>query len=108
MFTDGKFDNFKFRSFYNLHNHVEDVTKQENDDFGSISVQLLLKYSTILNDYEVPSDLKIKSYDSREFKSIENLVQIRKMIIKLKTMIDNNSHTVEYYTNIIIQFIFIF
>lgn len=82
--TNGKFDNSKFRSFYNLSYHAEKIIEKENDDFGSMATLLLIKYTTILKDYENSDNIK------------KLIVQIKKIIIKLKSIIDSNSHSVKY------------
>lgn len=85
FFTNGKFDNFKFRSFYNLINH-EDVKKRENDYFGSKSIILLSKYTDIFKNYK----------NSKNIKSVMN--EVKKLIVKFKAIIDCNSFTVSYTT----------
>lgn len=80
--TNGKFDNSKFRSFYNLQNNLEDVKKKPNDDFASVSTLLLTEYTKILKDYE----------NSENIKSL--IVQMRKLMLKFKTTIDCNAYAV--------------
>lgn len=81
--TNGKFDNSKFKSFYNLNNFKEDEKKRENDEFGSFATLLLIRYTEIF-----------KNYNSKITKDL--LMLITELLIKLKTKVQVNSSSVKY------------
>lgn len=85
ILTNGKFDNTKFKSFYNLSRHEEDMKKQANESFGTFSMQLLTNYTEIFKDYT----------DSQ---NEEILKEIKSLIIKFKIAVDINSYAVKYLT----------
>lgn len=63
-----------------LSHHEQDIKKEENEEFGSISMKILTLYTKMLKD-----------------QNPENLEQIKSLIIKLKTTIDINSYSVKYH-----------
>lgn len=78
-------------------NHKEEVNKVENDNLGSVAILLLSKYTALLDDYKAIKYLNDdENFDSMDFKNIENLVQLKHLVVKLKTTIDNNHCLVEY------------
>lgn len=82
--TNGKFDNAKFRAFYNLLHHEQAI--QKNYYYGGFATLLLLKYTPILNDYKMFNN----------FKNIETLVQIKRLLSNFKATIDTNAKPVKY------------
>lgn len=82
--TKGKFESSKFKSFYNLSGHVGDEEKKQIEDFASVLTLMITKFTGIVKDYSDPTN------NEKYFR------QIRRIIVKLNSVISCNGYSVKY------------
>lgn len=79
---DGKFDKTKFKSFYNLQS--DDGDDECDAEYASITALVLARYTPMLKNL-------------KEVEYMEKIVQIKKLLIKIKAISGNNGDSVKYF-----------